>query len=113
MGPEGQPGRRGRDGPPGERGIRGPAGLRGETGPRGEKGDPGERGIKGEPGRDGSDGRDAVTLAPAKAEFRRDAARRTELMRIVPLNGGPVIEVRPVRDADGLMVAADITFSAA
>ena len=104
-GADGKDGRDGRDGVDGERGPQG------EPGPRGADGVDGLDGRDGAPGRrgaDGRDGRDAVTLAPARATFERDDQRRTTRLLVLPLAGVNGIEVLPVRDASGLMVAADI-----
>jgi len=130
QGPQGEPGQdgqpgadgavgpRGDAGPAGPRGERGYQGPAGETGPQGEPGPTGLAGADGEPGQigpagprgiDGRDGRDALVLVPARATFERDAAQRTTRLTLVPATGGAGLEVRPVRDPAGLMVAADVS----
>ena len=133
-GPAGEQGEQGEVGPAGPQGERGPAGPIGERGPHGQPGKQGERGEigpagpqgppgidgergatgpMGDRGRAGSDGRDAVTLLPARAVFTRDAANRTSRLVIMSVVGGHEFQIIPVRGNDGLMIAADINFSAA
>lgn len=105
-GPPGPAGAAGRDGADGEIGPAGPEGPRGLPGLDGERGEPGPRGPA---GRDGADGRDAVPLAPARVTFERDDRMRTARMLVMPVSGGPGLQVLPVRDRAGFMVAADVS----
>jgi hypothetical protein len=134
QGPRGEPGADGKDGQPGADGAAGPQGPQGEAGERGpqgyqghpgedgeqgpqgppgeqgEPGPPGEVGPAGPRGRDGADGRDAILRSPARVEFERDERTRLTLRLIItPEGGGDGLQAVPVRGADGLMTAADIT----
>ena len=90
-------------------------GPHGDTGPMGPDGEPGRHGLSGidgldgAPGRDGRDGRDARPMLPAHVEFTRDQQRRaTKICMFTPAGQ---LDIVPIRDADGLMVAADFTFT--
>lgn len=91
-------------GPQGERGEPGPEGP---PGPRGPQGPAGERGLQGEPGTAGAPGRDAPIRLPATATIFRDDRLKVHMMTISTPAGE--IQVKPVRDQNGLLVSAEIS----
>jgi hypothetical protein len=80
-------------------------GLNGRDGSQGRKGDRGERGER---GTDGEDGRDAALVNATAFFVRDDETKLTLRLDVEDEAGAPLLSITPMRDGDGLMVAASI-----
>lgn len=103
MGPRGHAGRNGFDGRAGTPGAVGKMGLAGPSGPQGATGPSGPIGPT---GATGPQGNAAIPMFPTHAEFDRDPISKLTRRLLVEYPIGS-LEIRPVHDGDGYMIAAD------